>query len=351
MYITFQYIDDQNTRKALSHFTNTQFANSEDIVVADNNWEYTKYEVTDHTVIYPPKLSQYDNIAISIHLEFASKDVEKQAIRLKSLEFASKILDTNKETKVGTKFGKSLSMYELVNNLVPETTTNKACAISKKSTPYIYLTRSSGIKTLASLSTNEDAGFYFPINEELSSNYKLGSMMLSMRFENTFSIEPVAIFEISYLTDKIIFYAQAVNPSGTRAKIYAKKGNDTYSNIYFFINGVKTPNPTININEWNMLSFAFTSPLNMESYYGKFKVKYPMLVHQITAYQNVDNVNGNAIDLGLSNYYGISASELHGSYMGRNVISIKDSSTLTLHNFTRSYYQNVAVTTKTISPA
>jgi hypothetical protein len=351
MYVTFQYIDDQNTRKSLSYFTNTQFANSEDIVVPGNDWEYTKYEVTDHTILYPPKLSQYDNIAISTHLEFISKDVEKQAIRLKSLELASKVLDSNKESEIGTKFGKSLMMYELVNNLVPEITTNKACAISKKSTPYIYLTRNSGIKTLAGLNANEDAGFYFPINETLDSSYKLGSMMLSIRFENTFSIEPIPIFELNYLTDKIIFYAQTVNPSGTRAKIYAKKGNDTYSNIYFFINGVKTPNPTININEWNMLSFAFATPLSMASYSGKFKIKYPMVVHQISAYQNVDNVNGNAIDLGLSNYYGISASELHGSYMGRNVISINDKSTLMLYNFTRSYYQNVSVTTKTVNPA
>lgn len=351
MYVTFQYIDGQNTRKPLSYFTNTQFANAEDIVVPGNNWQYTKYEVTDHTIIYPPKLSEYDNVAISTHLEFVSKDVEKQAIRLKSLELASKISESNKETKVGTKFGKSLNMYELVNGLVPETSINKACAISKKSTPYIYLTRTSGIKTLANLDTNEDAGFYFPINEELSSTYKLGSLMLSMRFEDAFSIEPVVIFEIEYLNDKIIFYAQSVTPTGNRAKIYAKKGNDTYSNVYFFINGIKTPNPTINLNEWNMLSFAFTSPLDMTSYSGKFKVKYPMVVHQISAYQNVDNVNGNAIDLGLGNYYGISASELHGSYMGRNVISIKDNSTLMLHNFTRSYYQNVAVTTKTITPS
>lgn len=352
MYVTFQNIDDQKTRKPISYFSNTEFPNSEGIVVPGSNWEFTKYEVTDHTIIYRPNVFDLSNLAICIHLEFVSKNIEKQKIRIKSLQLASQSLNENKESEVGTKFGKSLHMYELKDNLIPDTTINKACLISKQSTPYFYLTRNSGIKTTANLKPNEDAGFYFPINENLRSNYLLNSMMLSMRFDNNlFSAQPTVIFELEYLTDTIKFYAQRTTPTGDRIKVYAQKDNVAYTGIYFFVNGIKTPIPTLNVNEWNMLSFAFTSPLDMSEYSGKFKVKYPMTVHQISAYQNFDNVNGNAIDIGLSNYYGISASELHGSYTGRNVVSIKDNSTLMLHNFTRSYYQNVSVDTKTIIPA
>jgi len=352
MFVTFEYLVDQRERKPLANYTNTDFANSEGIVIPGEDWLDTKYEVTDDTIIYlPQNLSYIDDLAIKLHIQFTSKNITEQKIKIKSLQLASKAINSNKETEVKTKFGKSLYMYELEDGSVPETTIHKPSLISKKSTPYIYLTRSSGIKTTSSLDENEDAGFYFPINESLNPDYYLNSMMLSMRFDNTlFSNSPVQIFELESPSTTIKFYAEPTTPTNNRVKIYARVNNALYSNIYFFVNGIKTPTPTININEWNMLSFAFASPIQMTSS-GKFKVKYPMVVHQISAYQKLNTVNGNAIDLGLANYYGISASELHGSYVGTNIISIKDNSTLLLYDFNRSYYQNVSVTTKTANPA
>ena len=359
MFVSFQDVRNQDQRISFNNFLYTEFANSNNVVIpTGTTWASTKYEITDNTIIYPPDLSNqsnitFDDLAIAIHIEFVSNDVEKQQIKIKTLQLASKLSNENKESEVGTKLGKSLYMYELESGTVPGISLKKPSLISKKSTPYIYLTRNSGIQTTSVLETNEDAGFYMPINESLNSGYYLNSLMLSMRFDNiSFSSGPVEIFELDYKSDKkILFYAEPTTPFGNRIKIYAKLDNVVYTNIYFFVNGKKTPTPTININEWNMLSFAFTNALDMTSYSGKFKVKYPMVVHQISAYQKVNNVNGNAIDLGLSSYYGISASELHGSYTGRNVIRIRDNSKVLLYDFNRAYYQNVSVTTKTIDPA
>lgn len=78
------------------------------------DWENTKFEILNNTLIYPTKEVDFNNLAIVYSLEFNTRRSLSRSISINRLQLTSQALNDNSFNPVGTKFGENLFPYKKV---------------------------------------------------------------------------------------------------------------------------------------------------------------------------------------------------------------------------------------------
>lgn len=83
-YFSIQYTAE-GANKPSSDFTNVESAKQGSVVDLSNypNWDTTKFEIVDNTLIYPDKTIDFNDLAIVTHLEFNVRGILSKPIALK----------------------------------------------------------------------------------------------------------------------------------------------------------------------------------------------------------------------------------------------------------------------------
>jgi len=358
-YLTFQYVAE-GANALQDSFTITETPKSNKIIDMDNHaqWADTKFEIIDNTLIYPTKTVDFNDLAIVFHLEFNLRNTLTKPIKLSRLEFASQALSENSFNPIGTRFGLNLFPYKR-SGIYYDYKSKNPFSIYKGSTPYLYLDRKTGIQVRGEFDKQISRGIAVPINQELSSNYRVSAAQLWMRYdEENFPLVPTELFEINYKNDKIKFYMVANSEKGNRARIYAKSQNTglDFNGLSYFWNGSLVREPVITVKEWGVLGLAFADALNFDSYLGGINLTGPMLFNNVAYYQanNLQQVQSTLVRpwlkvktdgitnfnwqfwinnftwqsvlvIGTSSLYGVSPDAVYKTYLGTNKIIIDDS--------------------------
>lgn len=367
-YITFQYTASGANQPANS-FAYTVGANSDGIVnpgsyIVDtvdgkdiyDSFLTTRYEVVDNTIIYPPKGIDFNKLSIVVHLDFNVKQISKNPLKVKSLQLASQSLSSG-PNEIGTRFGTSIYPYKK-SGVYYDYTSSNPFVIYKGSTPYLYLTRKSGIQIKGTFDPMINRGLGIPINENMSNNYKVMAMQIAVRYDyDFFPYSPTEIFEIESKGSLIKFFMVADSPTGQRAKIYAVDANTgaTVDGIAFYLNGNIVNDPVITTKHWAMLGISFPKLLNFDNYVGALRVNGPLMTNLISHYKstNLQTVqvvtlrpwfkveNSGGIDLAWdfwdvaykwqgvlilssTSYYGVNPADIYKAYAGTNKIVVDD---------------------------
>ena len=358
-YLTFQYVAE-GANALQDSFTIIETPKSNKIIDMDNHaqWANTKFEVIDNTLIYPTKTIDFNDLAIVYHLDFNSRNTLTKPIKLSKLEFASQALSQNSFNPIGTRFGLNLFPYKR-SGIYYDYKSKNPFSIYKGSTPYLYLDRKTGIQVRGEFDKQISRGITVPINQELSSSYRVSAAQLWMRYdEEAFPLVPTELFEINYKNDKIKFYIVADGQKGSRARIYAKSQNTglDFNGLSYFWNGLLVREPVVTIKEWGILGIAFSDALNFDSYLGGINLTGPMLFNNVAYYQanNLQQIQSTLVRpwlkvktdgitnfnwqywisnftwqgvlvIGTSNLYGVNPDSVHKTYLGTNKIIIDDS--------------------------
>jgi hypothetical protein len=354
-YITFQLLESE-ANKPISAFTNTELAPKNGIIVPGSNWLNTKYEVVDNMIVYPPQSISFDDLAIVTHIEMSSDSIVDNPISIKSLEYASMSLAETTPTPVGTRFGNDIYPYRKEGFYFTYKKQNPF-SIYKGSTPYLFLTRNSGITIRGDYDPLVNRGIAVPINSAQSDNFKVIAMQMSLRFDQDFfPYAPMQIFEIQSKNSYIKVYAVANHPSGKRAKIYAVNSRGELENgLAFFLNGKIVKDPVITVKEWAMLGIRFANTQDFSNYAGALRLTGPLTFNNISYYKStnlqevqsvverpwfkVQTLGALTLDWGFWNpvylwqgvlvisttsYYGVDPSDIYKIYTGTNKIIIDD---------------------------
>jgi hypothetical protein len=248
--------------------------------------------------------------------------------------------------------------------------------IYKGSSPYLYLTRYSGIQVRGQYDPLVNRGIFIPINPASSSDYKVMAMQAAIRFdEDFFPYAPTQIFEIESKDYLIKFFMVASHPDGKRARIYAinAKTGQVEEGIGFYLNGKIVKDPTITIKEWSFLGISFSNLLDFTNYVGSIKINGPLLVNLVSHYkstnlQEVQNVierpwfrvkrdGGLQFDwqywesayiwqgvlvLSTTSYYGVKPSDIYKSYTGTNKIIVDDTREFRLNGYQYKVYADIS---------
>ena len=306
-YVYFRYISSGSYVNT-SSFTSVAMPQN-GVVVPTSNWKTDRYEVVNGSVIYPPSNldanTTINDLIMGVVIEAKNLTNQTSPVKIKSLQLASQALDnvtTQWSNGIGTKYGENVYPFTYTGSGSSKTFNYKnknPYRIYKNSTPYLYLTRDSGIKVLSEYSAGAyTRGISVPINQALESDYNLSSLQMSFRYEGaSFPTSETKIFSLEYIinpgvsqTIKVIdFYliADGNTTIANRAKIYARDASDSsiYDNLVYYVNGNSVTSPTLNVGEWTNFAFALVPLLDFDAFIGDFRIVGPLTINNISYYK------------------------------------------------------------------
>jgi hypothetical protein len=380
-YVTFQYIE-AGANAVDGYFINTESAPKNGIIEPGTNWMNTKYEVVNNMIIYPPATADSKDLAIVTKLDFLVYGILRNKISIKNIEYASQAFNESSPNPVGTRFGSSIYPYTMAGDYFDYKTRNPF-TIYKGSSPYLYLTRTSGIELKGKYDPLITRGLSIPLNENVSSDYKVMAMQSAIRFDQDFfPYAPTEIFEIEAESAHIKFFMVANDPTGKRAKIYAinARSGQLEDGISFYWNGKLVKEPTITIKEWGFLGIYFPVLLDFKNMVGSIRINGPVMFNTISYYKSTNlqenqkivtrpwfNVKTGPISpidwefwrpegilwrgvliRSSTSPGGVNPSTIYKSYTGTNKIIIDSQKVLTLKDYQYSLYNRVSWTQNTI---
>lgn len=290
-YISFQLISS-GANKQSDSFNHIEPALKKSVIDLTEFplWLDTKFEVVNDTIIYPPEGVDFEKLAIVTHLEFDVPNVLNKTVLVKSLEYASQSLSERGNNFVGTRLGTRIYPYRK-DGVYYSSKAKNPFSIYKKSSPYLHLTRYSGIQLRGEYVHGLDRGLSIPINQNKTLSYEVNALQLAVRFdEDFFPVTPYIIFKVKTKDSIISFFMVANSTKGDRAKIYAiDSKSGTYANgISYYLNGELVSDPVINLKQWAFLGFSFSKSLNFSNYSGSLDLNGPVLFNNISYYKTTN---------------------------------------------------------------
>jgi hypothetical protein len=392
-YISFQYLktnssakssyfktvpaDQNNVVSPGSYVVGTDATTNEDIY---DDWVTYRYEVVDGTVIYPPKGVRFTDISIVTHLEWTVPGIISNPLIVKKMQYASQAFNEVSANPVGTRFGTPVFPYLKYGSYFDYKSRNPY-RVYKSSTPYLYLTKNSGIERVGNYDEFVNRGFSIPVNKDLAESYKIIAMQAFLRYgRESFPSEPELIFEVEGKDAYIKFYVVANDITGKRARIYglnAKTGRFE-NGLAFYWNGKLVREPVITLSDWGALGVSFSRTLDFDSYAGGIRFTGSVLVNNISQYQatSLQEIQRNTLRSWLlasaivpgepqdwdywnqdftwngvliaiqSNILGVDPSDIYKTYTGTNKIIIDDDIPLKINNYEYNAYQGITWQTR-----
>jgi hypothetical protein len=369
-----------------AYFSNLKIAPKNGSVVPGPEWLNTKYEVVDGVVIYPPK-EDINQLALVTRLDFVVNGILTYKLDVRSLEYAAQSLNQTSPNAVGTRFGEDIFPY-VKNGYYYNYKAKNPFSIYKKSSPYLYLTRNSGICLKGDYSAKVQRGLSIPINKTMTDGFNVVVMQLGMRFDQDFfPYSPMQIFEIESPTSHIKFFMVANSSDGKRARVYAinAKTKKLENGVLFYLNGNVVSNPVITVKEWAFLGIQFGNMPNFDNAVGSIRLTAPMTYNSISYYKstvlqeiqqvttrpwvNVKYVGQDLLDwafwyddpahnfqwgdilyLSTVAFYGVNPSKIYDSYVGTNKTIIDDNRYLSLNSSEYNVYKDIAWQQITVEP-
>lgn len=382
-YVTFQYTE-LGANAAGSYFVNTVRPSRNGVLIPGSDWMVTKYEVVDNMIIYPPSGVDFNDLSIVTHIDINVKNSLTNNVSIKKLSYASQALNESDASPIGTQFGTPIYPYTK-SGIYYDFKRNNPFAIYSGSSPYLYLTKTSGIQLKGIYDPLINRGLMIPINSSRSDGFKVIAMQTAIRFDGDyFPYAPTEIFEVQSKDSYLKFYLVANDPTGRRAKIYAidAKTGLVQDGIGFYWNGRVVKEPVITLQEWGFLGISFADSLNFSFFEGAIRITGPTLFNNISFYQStnlqeVQNVAerpwfrvkilgsyeldwefwegsfiwNKVLVLSETSYYGVNPSEVYKSYTGTNKIIVDDDRPLSLGNYGYTLYSDVKWNQFVVDPA
>jgi hypothetical protein len=283
-YASFQDLTS-NSFSFKTSFANTSSITSQNQVITPGaEYTTTRYEVVNGSIInVPSTITDFNNFAIVIHVEMVVDGIKTKPIKIKKIQLAGNSFGSSGPGEIGTRFGQSIFPYKKESG-VYKYEKYSSFAISKFTKPYLYLTRDSGIQPLT---TNSDRGISVPINSELSTDFSLSAIQMSFRLEDSdFESGSNQFAEIQYNDEIIKFFFEKIEKGRAKIKYtFTSSAGLPDPKIVFYLNGNFSPDPFININQWEILGIGFVNTLYFKGLSGNFNITYPIVVNNISYFE------------------------------------------------------------------
>jgi hypothetical protein len=380
-YINFEYVSSGINTSDL-YFTKFVPASTDGVVSPESDWMRTKYEVVDSMVIYPPK-EDTSKIAMVTRLEFEVDGILTHNIKIKTLEYSSQAFNDSSPNPVGTRFGTPIYPYRKSGYYYNYKSKNPF-TIYKKSSPYLFLTRNSGITLRGNFNSAVNRGLSIPVNQGLSDKYSVIAMQAAVRLDQDFfPYSPTPIFEVESKDQYLKFFIVANSSDGKRGTIYAINARTgQYENgILFYLNGKVVKDPVLTVKEWAFLGISFSRILNFNNVSGAIRITGPLTFNVLSYYQSTSLQEtqqtsfrkwfrvkyagsetldwkfwtpayrwGGMLVLSSKSFYGVDPDTIYKSYTGTNKIIIDTDKKVALKGYEYNFYQAISWQQSTSTP-
>ena len=295
-YITLQnYTDVGNI--PYTEYSNTKRIGADRVLDLD---EYTttqinntKFEVTDRTVIFPPKqLVNFADYYITIHLEIQTKGINRSPIKIKRMSISSLAYDESSFYSINSPDGYKLFPFNRYGDIYAYKLKNPF-TIYKDSTSYMYNTGDSGISVLP-YDSPSTRGITVPINQQLATEYLLGGVQFWSFYNKGETIEETV--QVGKISTRDRSYDIKLVPESnyTRAKmvLFDEDTSNEATGIVFYQNGNIVDNPYIQPLSWNTIIITFEESIDLPSSVGQLEIYEGLMVNNIAFYKKSSDVLG-----------------------------------------------------------
>jgi hypothetical protein len=297
-YITIQEKTDVGNIP-YSQYVNTQRIGEDRVLDFDNvtNFRSTKYEVTDNTIIFPPKEEvNFKDYYITIHIELQTKGIKRNPLKIKRMSLASLAYDESSFYSINSPsgykafpFSRSGSTYLFKKN--------NPFVLYKDTSSYMYKTADSGFSVLPYGNDLTARGISIPINQQLAEEYLLGGIQFWGFYNKDNTIKEVS--KIGMIRSRNRSYDIYLEPEegNLRGKIvvYDANTNIKSEGINFYQNGNLVDNPYIEPLSWNSFIFAFDESLVLNSRVGQLELYEGFMLNNIAFYRKSTDILGTTL--------------------------------------------------------
>jgi hypothetical protein len=284
-YISFQSILSPN--KSFIQLPDTVDVPKNLLVVADEDWQTTRYEVVDGCVVIPPSGVDTNGLSINVHIEVKTPGILSKNVSIRSISLIAKSFDYGTQSPVGTNFSddalpyKRYGLYSTYWSTIP-------FAVHKDSSPYLYLTSDYGI-LLNSSDEIYETGMSIPINKSASNDFFVSSVGLFINpqysSDNGFS---GAFAEIDFGGQLNYLVAQ---PDGFgRYRVYlANESLQEISSVVYFVNDTPTQDAFVLNGQWSSIAIAPSIPFDFSGSLGAIRILPGMRIGAISHFRMSSN--------------------------------------------------------------
>jgi hypothetical protein len=249
----------------------------------NNDIAYTKFEIVDGTIIFPPKqYVDFRDYFITIHFEIKSESLGSN-IEIKSLRMSSMAIDESSFYPINTPNGNKIYPFTRSEDNYVYRKMNPIL-ISQESTPYLYLSQDSGINILPS-DSNLTRGISIPINSDKKPSYSVSGLQMFAFYNESKTFSSVKQFaKISGENKK---YQITLEPESDkkRAKlvVYDLNTGAKLEGLKYYLNGKNVQDVYIEPLQWNFISISFENNL----------IDIPLTIGQLEIYPGFifDNIS------------------------------------------------------------
>ena len=284
-YISFQKYTDAG-KKPYKDFTNTATLSSNNVVSFDiSEYENTRYPVVDNTIIFPPKLPDFKEYYLGIHLELTVRGINKKKMSLKRMEVSSLAFDDQSPYEIGTKYANSVFPFSREKYLFNYKEKNPI-TIYKDSSPYLYLTEYSGIYANI-FDSDYVRGAIVPINKTKEDEYYVNGFQFWSRSPlKIFPTTPFVIAKIKTETSDVDLYLEPLD-GGNRAflKSYDYSTGEELQDLQFYQDGEKVNYPVLYPRQWSSVTLGFLNPITCDNFTGRLELYSGLVFNNIIEYK------------------------------------------------------------------
>ena len=281
LYVSFQELS--STEPVLPSELDIVKTPESNVIVTNDNWETSVYDVVDGTIIYPPQIDGKEGLKMVLHIDSDLRGVNLKPIEIKTLQIAAQTMRRDGEPHTfGVKFGTELEYYGT------DSEETSALIFSKTTEPYYYMSSKSGIKIAGTFDSENEHGYKLILNKDEDDDFNINSLQMMIRYsEKEFPATEQLLFRINAfdpggLPEEYLFYiVENTDTSSVRGKIVAKYSLDgdaesELSNVKFFYNGAEVNDITLLLNEWANIGINFTKTINIDENSGSIDFCGPM---------------------------------------------------------------------------
>ena len=365
---TYLYFKDVSSGmgNSESYYSNIVSPPKSGIVSPGDEWINTKYEVVDDMIIYPPTGVDFSKMEVFIEVVAAIDGLSDKPVAIDKLHLASMSLNDSFGTPIGTKFGTDVFPFTK-SGFYYDFKAKNPFSMYKGSTPYLYLSKNSGVRVRGDFPSYGNRGIEIPINSENSPNYRMIAIQFFAKFDDDFfPYAPTEILEIQSASSHIKIFMEATHPEGKRAKIYAvnAKTGQVENGIGFYVNGKIVKDAILTIKQWASIGIGLSNFIDFSTVGGAIRLTGPLTMTNISYYNavNLQQVQTTSarqwlkvkqdglltIDweywegqfkwfevlvLSSSSFYGVDPSGIYKTYAGTYKVGIDDGSILRTNRY------------------
>ena len=289
------YVSIQNnvkTPKTYFEYTDTENIGVDRLLDFNSvdDFETTKFEICDGTIIYPPKSGiGFSNYSLVTYIIVTSKGTRSEKIKIKNMGISSLTFDESEFYSINTptvgKFypvTKSQDQY-VYKRQIP-------VVIDKESSPYLYLSGDSGLSVLPKTDGKLVKGVSIPINQSLKPIENVVGIQMFLMFneEKEFSSRKIIGKLFSNTDSYDIVLIPELDKKRATIKMFNSKTKREVENLRFFLNGREVSVITIKPLAWNFIAISFQeSSINLNSKIGQLEIYSGIKIDNVAVFSEI----------------------------------------------------------------